>query len=135
MALFFPQPYTISGPHLVSGSGLNTLFANPQSMTENAITATAGGGQANARPLKARFNQVTVCASANDSVQLPQGVAGAFCQIANDGAQSLQVFGQVGDTIDGVATATGVAMAAAKRGNFWCVATGIWVSFAGAKSS
>lgn len=130
-----PAPYTILGPHLISGAGLNQLFANPQSAVENAITATAGGTQAAARVLTARFNQVSVCASANDSVMLPAGNAGALCMIANDGAQSLQVFGQVGDTIDGVATATGVAMAAAKRGLFWCIAPNTWLSFAGAKSS
>ena len=46
---------------------------------------------------------------------IPAGGGDARPLVANDGAASCQVFGQGTDTIDNVATATGVAIAAAKR--------------------
>lgn len=75
--------------------------------------------------------------TAGAGVRLPTSAPGLIITLVNDGASSVQVFGNTTDsaTIDGIGTATGVAMAAAKRGQFICTTAGAWASTAGAKSS
>lgn len=101
--------------------------------TIDTITAHAGGGKANAVPLRYGFNRISVCATIGDSVLLPAAVPGAECYIVHDGATAAQVFGQGTDTVDSVITATGVTMTQAKRAMFVCETLGAWQSFAGAK--
>lgn len=91
------------------------------------VAAAAGGGQTNATALTATYNKVTTVASANDSVKLPASVAGMMVAITNGHASnSLQVFGVSPDTINGVATGTGVALAAGKTGIYLCPVAGAW---------
>ena len=81
----------------------------------DAVTAAAGGGQTNATQLTGVMANVTVVATAADSVKLPLAQAGMGFMLQNsDAADSMQVFGAGTDTINGVATATGVAQAAGK---------------------
>lgn len=96
------------------------------------LTATAGGTKAAALPLVNAVNQISTCATAADSVLLPPAVAGISVLVINDGAASCQVFGQGTDTIDGVATGTGKALANAKRGIYSCYQDGKWVLILGA---
>jgi hypothetical protein len=107
--------------------------------TEAGITATAGGVQATARQLESRLNQLSVVATGGDAVKLPPGDIGMEVFIANDGAAAAQVFGSGTDTIDGVATATGVALTNATRCWYYCVslsgAAYNWVSCKGVKST
>lgn len=102
---------------------------------QDTVTAHSGGGKANAFPLKYGLNRITVAAAAADSVLMPFATPGAVVFIIQDAssANSVTVFGQGTDTIDGVATATGNPMAAAKRAVFTCETAGAWQSFAGAK--
>lgn len=93
-----------------------------------SITARAGGTKALATVLTKQLNRITVCASANDSVLLPPAQVGAVVAVFNDGAAAARVFGAGTDTIDGVATGTGVPLANAKRALFICFAAGAWVS-------
>lgn len=80
------------------------------------LTAHAGGGQGSALALTATVNEVTTVASAADSVALPAPTyVGQIVIVTNAAASnSMQVFGAGTDTINGVATATGVAQAAGK---------------------
>lgn len=88
----------------------------------DGVTAFAGGGQASATQLTGNAANVTVVATAADSVKLPLAVAGALFFLTNsDAADSMQVFGAGTDTINGVATATGVAQAAGKSAVYWAV--------------
>lgn len=104
-----------------------------------AITARAGGGQANATQLGYGINVVTVVATATDSVKLPAAYPGALCFVRNaDAADSTTVFGFGTDTIDGIASATGNAQAAGK-GKLYLATTGdgagtagTWVTLLGA---
>lgn len=94
--------------------------------TEGApLTAHSGGGQANATLLDYGANEVGTVAVANDSVRLPPAVGGKEVHVANTSANSMQVFGDAaaGDTINGVATGTGVAVAAGKNATFFCIQT------------
>jgi len=88
--------------------------------TETGITATAGGGQATAYQLAAQGSRIDTVASAADSVALPKigatpgipGALGFLCVVYNAGANACQVFGKTPDTINGVATGTGISLAA-----------------------
>ncbi len=107
-----------------------------------AVTATAGGTKAAANQLTYGANKISVCATATNSCLLPYAFPGAVCFVANDGATSTTIFGKGTDTIDAVATGTGNAMAAAKRGWFIGITgtgdgtdAGAWVSITGAKTS
>jgi hypothetical protein len=103
---------------------------------ETPITAAAGGTQAGALALSATksIHQVTTVSSANDSVKLPLATgSGTVHWIKNSAAaNSCQVFGSGTDTIDAVATATGVAVAAGKSRIFVDTAAGLWQSLLGA---
>ena len=100
------SPQTLAVP-----LSLLAMFMN----TNTGVTAYAGGGQTNATLLEYGFNTVTVVATNADSVKLPPSKPGAIVIIANtDAAQSTTVYGSGIDTINSVATATGVALASGK---------------------
>lgn len=107
---------------------------------ETGITATAGGNQSTAYQLTKSFNVLGTVATNADAVKLPSDRAvGDEIIIVNDGAANAQVFGYGTDTIDGVTTATGVVLTAAKRCSYYCVsitaAVAAWVSNMGVKSA
>lgn len=120
-----PAPLFNAGRHLINGDALNVLSAMVGS-SDPAITATAGGGRATAYGIKATMNQVTVVASAGDSVVLPKSFAGMSCVILNNGANALQVFANGTDTIKAISGAVGVSQAAATCFDYICVAAGNW---------
>ncbi len=89
------------------------------------ITAHSGGTQAAAFGLTHLISSVDTVAVAADSVKLPAATAGKiFIVLNNAAANSMQVFGSGTDTINGVATATGVAQAAGKIAIYVCLAAG-----------
>jgi len=120
----------------LSVAGAATMSAALKLSLETGITAYAGGGQANATALSATktIHNVTVVATAADSVKLPAATgSGAIHLIKNsDAAESLQLFAAATETIDGVASATGVAIAAGKARLVCDIAAGAWVSLYGA---
>lgn len=105
-----------SGSNPQSGNvpiGLLTSWLN---VTDN-LTAHAGGTQAAALALGYGLQIVRTVASGSDSVKLPPAVQGLVVFVMNlAAANSMQVFGSGVDTINAVATATGVAQAAGKVG-------------------
>src|SRR5258708_9836182 len=97
---------------------------------ETGITALAGGGQTGATALTAEVSRVDTVASGNDSVSLRKitlatpfeakpGGLGFIMFVRNNGANSMQVFGATPDTINAVATGTGVAVGSGKSAIFW----------------
>lgn len=80
------------------------------------ITAHSGGTQAAGVLLTAQYNRVDTVAAATDSVLLPvpRFVGQVIAVMNNASANSMTVYGSGTDTINGVATATGVAQAAGK---------------------
>ena len=107
---------------------------------ETGITATAGGNQATAYQLTKSFNVLGTVATNADSVKLPTDrQVGDEVLIVNDGAANAQVFGAGTDTIDGIATATGVVLTAAKRCSYYVasITAGVaaWLSNMGVKSA
>jgi hypothetical protein len=96
----------------------------------NNITARAGGTRAAAVPLLAAFNRISVCATAADSVSLPPATGGQEVTVINSGAAATQVFAAPGtaDTINNVAAATGISLAAAGKAQFVSPDVGVWFS-------
>jgi hypothetical protein len=115
----------------LTGSGLFKL-----SGIENTITAHAGGTQAAAFALSTTksIHNVTIVGTAADSVILPAATgSGVVHWVKNSAAaNSLQLFAASTETIDGVASATGVAVAAGKSRICLDFATGLWLSILGA---
>lgn len=107
------------GLQLADGDMLNDLMAELFS-AENGITATPGGGKSGARPITSANNTVATVGTAADSILLPDSYPGRVIRIANRGANSMQVFGKNSDTINGVATGTGVAQAAGIESIYFC---------------
>lgn len=92
------------------------------------LTAHAGGGKASALVLAARINHIGTVATTADSLLLPPALAGLTITIIHRGANAAQVFGQGTDTINGVATATGVSQSATTIASYYCPALGLWFS-------
>ena len=107
------------------------------SKKDTALTAHAGGTKAAALSLKSTcsFHDVTTCATAADSILLPPAHEGEFHFVKNSGVASMQVFGQGTDTIDSVATATGVAHAAGDGVLYYCLVPGNWVRLGGVSAT
>ena len=90
------------------------------------ITAAAGGGQLNATKLAPDFNRITTVATIGDSVQLPMGTSPIICVIINATNQAVQVFGNGSDTINGVASATGISQLGNSVDLYICGGSGLW---------
>jgi hypothetical protein len=100
---------------VVASSLTNTGAVFVPGSVVTGITAHAGGGQGSAVALTGEFNRIDTVTTAADSVKLPvPTVVGQEVTVVNNTANSTQVFGAGTDTINGVATATGVAQAAGK---------------------
>jgi hypothetical protein len=112
------------------GTGMHDLtpLLNGAGFTASTVTATAGGTRPPATPLTAAINLIAVCATAGDSVMLPPATGGQLMWISNAGAASAQIFAAAGttDTINGVAAATGIALAAGKSDVIMSPLAGAW---------
>jgi len=114
------------GFRLLDGSDLQKMVDGSTSFA-SAITAFAGGGQTSATQLNNCVNEVVTVASAADSVKLPRSYPGAEVVVINaHAANAIQVFGTSPDTINGVATGTGVSQAATKSAVYRCPVAGKW---------
>lgn len=102
-----PVPSFPKTTGLQDGNALNKL-AQLIGGTQNNITAAAAGTKAAATQITACKAHVATSAGAADSVLLPPGYPGLEVTIFNGGANSIQVFGAGLDTINGIATGTGV---------------------------
>jgi hypothetical protein len=122
------------GTAVLSSTGTNgtptTIIGGILGVTPTAgITAHAGGGQASATALTTGINFVGTIVTAADSVKLATTATPGIVQIVANGSASnaMQVFGLGTDTINGIATGTGVSVPAGKTGIFFCYTAGAWV--------
>jgi hypothetical protein len=112
-----------------TGVGLHDIsqLASGNGWSAASITARAGGTQALATPVRTACTLIAVCATAADSVQLPPAVGGQVMWLTNAGAASSQVFAAPGaDTINGIANATGIALANGKTMTLISPLAGAW---------
>lgn len=111
------------------GVGMHDIsqLASGNGWSAASVTAHAGGTQTPATPIRTAITLIAVCATAGDSVQLPPAVGGQLLWITNAGAASSQIFANPGsDTINGVANATGIALAAGKSITLVSPILGAW---------
>ena len=90
------------------------------------LVAKAGGGQAGATPVFREVNRVTVVATANDSLVLPQSNVPQNITVINAAANSANVFPQPGDSINALGINAAYALAGTKVGNFYTITAGQW---------
>ena len=95
--------------------------------TGAAVTAHAGGGQANATPLTYGLNLIGTVATVGDSVLFPPAVIGALPVItANNTVNAAQAFGTGTNTINNAASGTGVPLNPGALGIYVVIAAGQW---------
>lgn len=104
---------------------------------DTAITAYAGGGQANARVLRqdCAFHDVTTVATAADSVALPNALVGEFHFVKNSAALKMQVYAPTPGTIDSVATGTGVVQEPGDAVLYVCLVHGNYIRLGGVQAT
>lgn len=94
----------------------------------DAITAHAGGGQGSAVLMTSSNNTVATVATAGDSVKLLPAFPGNIQIVTNAAANAMQVFGSGTDTVNGVATGTGVSQAGGVTTVYQSTVAGAWHS-------
>lgn len=114
-----PIPRFPRGRQLLDGEQVDKLSLMIGG-TSSPVTARAGGTKALATPIASTNVKLGTVATAADSVLLPPGYPGLRVFIANAGVASAQVFGAGLDTINGVATGTGVAQANGTSAIYFC---------------
>lgn len=118
---------SVAGKWYAEGTGQGYAAGLMTESAADALTAHAGGGQASALQLTASINRVTTVGTAADSVKLPISAPGLSVVVINAAAvNAMQVFGTSPDTINGVATGTGVSLAAGKTATYFCTVAGAW---------
>jgi hypothetical protein len=94
-----------------------------------SLTAHSGGGQSSALPLVSVINAITTVAADGDSVRLPPSLPGLRVQVTNlNVLHSVQVYGAGTDTINLVATGTGVPLLPDQTAVYTCATSGNWFS-------
>jgi hypothetical protein len=115
---------TLSGTLGVTGA--TTLSGDLVHGVNTGLTAFASGGQANAVALSKTMNNVSVCATAGDSVKLPEPVAGQIVTVVNSGAATCAVFPQSGDTINALAANASINVASGAATTFLALDATAW---------
>lgn len=94
-----------------------------------AVTATASGVQNDAYQIVKQYTEVTTCATALDSLKLPNtsGVGFISCVI-NNGAAECAVYPCSGGTIDGRAANAYYPIYNGSRQRFLCTGTNTWIT-------
>lgn len=130
-----PTPFQ-PGFRLADGQDLNNAFDYPITSSQDTITATPAGTQANSFQLTAAISRVTIVANANDGVKLPPAKVGTTVVVMNSAAtNAMQVFGSGTDTINAVAFATGVSQLAGTTVAYRCLTSGAWVFSTGSSTT
>jgi hypothetical protein len=104
-----PAQYT-SSRQLIAGSDINNITQQLNS-GRTGIVAGIVATQAGATQLDSAVNTISTVTTAGDGVRLPKGFIGLEVWVVNSDADAVQVYGYGTDTIDSVATATGVSQA------------------------
>jgi len=85
-----------------------TLVANS---VNAGVTANTNSSQGDS-PITQFYTQISVCANPGDAVTLPSAATGMMCIVANDGANSADIFPATGDDINEAGVNVAYALAA-----------------------
>lgn len=104
-----------------------------QSFKDSIVAQHSSPAQATATKLTAMINRVITVTTSGDAVALPPSKAGLEIQVINHGANPCQVYGDNGaaDTINDVATGTGISQMAGSSWVYSCVTAGAWYCMTG----
>ncbi len=91
----------------------------------DSVTAATGSSQGDG-PVTGNFIHVSTCANAGDAITLPAVTASAYLRVANDGAESMDIFPPSGEEINGAGANTAVALASGARAYLVYQDTGKW---------
>jgi len=116
----------ISSRARLADQGVKDYVESLLDTTQDGITATAGGGQANAFQITKSMSRISTCATIADSVKLPSAKAGSLCFVVNSGATSANVFPATGEQINALGANNAFAVAAGGRSAFFCPVDGRW---------
>ncbi len=130
-----PVPSFQKGSRLLNGSDVQKL-SDLIGSVQVGVVAQADGTKANATQLNAAIVEVSSAVGAADSVLLPLGYAGLQVLIANNGGNTIQVYGKGTDVINDATTANGVTQSDNTAVLYVCVkvvaGVGQWYSVVGA---
>lgn len=104
----------------------NTAAIAALSAVQDSVTAYAGGGQANATEITARFARVSTSATHLDSVLLPTATVGLEIEVRNDGAKDVAVFPKSGGQVDALGADTAYYLASGSVQKFVAMTTTQW---------
>ena len=129
-----------SGAQLIDALDL-TRLVNLTLGSLNGIVALPGGAQAGSPVLSYNNNELLTVASANDSVQLPPAIPGAYVLINNNGAQTARIYAGIAPNLNNnnaldqivanattalTANATPITLASGYTCEFTCTTIGVW---------
>jgi hypothetical protein len=95
-------------------------------LLSTVITAFATGGQASAVALTSEYNEITVCATAGDSVKLDTAAAGKVQWVKNNGVAPLDVFPSTGDSINALSANAAIRLPVGALVMFVAVDGTVW---------
>jgi hypothetical protein len=104
---------------LVSKTLTAPVLNDPTFDVSVGVTAATGSSQGDGA-ITATFVEIATCANAGDAVTLPSAAAGKLVVIANNGANSCDVFPASGDKIDGGSANAAQALAAGSNRIYIC---------------
>ena len=134
--------YGKTGAQLIDAQDL-TRFANYTLGSVNGIVALAGGAQAGSPVLAYNNNEVLTVATANDAVQLPPAIPGAYVLVNNNATSgnTVRIYAGAAPNVNNAnaldqicanattaltANATPVTLAAGYTCEFTCTTIGVW---------
>jgi hypothetical protein len=127
------MPHTENTMPIITTNDINAMAASDIASkkmwvdslsAKDNVTATAGGGQANAVQINDMTTRVTTVGTAADSVKLPVAVPGLMLTVVNAAAaNSMNLFPATGEAINALSANTALAVAAGKA--VICIATAL----------
>lgn len=120
----------INGNVILASNAVGLTSLPPGALISESFSDTltaAGSNQGNALLLVSEINRLTTVA-ASTGVLLPPSSPGLTIYVINHGANPLQVYGSGTDTIDDIATATGVTQMQGSLVLYACTTAGAWYS-------
>lgn len=129
MTAIAPAPFQF-GFRLEDGQALDRVLGYPTVASEDNIVASTTQTQAAAYQLTAQLSRITTSANSGNGVALPTALVGKKMWVINDAsANAIQVYGNAaaGDTINSVATATGISQPANTIYFYTCTTAGNWI--------
>lgn len=96
--------------------------------TAKGITAYAGGLQANATQLTAKYNRVDTVATTNDSVKAPAAVPNDECTVINNASNDMHLYPKSGENFYGLGANVPIVIVGGQKIKLICydAETGVW---------